>query len=121
MGSIAKLGSYPKSVISVRVGAEHACEFLEWLQPRPHGRVDPFEQVLFGAPRLLVAPEQLEGFLQVPGSDQRRVPPYERGKSLFLVVGQIPGILQQQPARALDLYLLFGAELAPKLAPGCID
>jgi hypothetical protein len=70
------------------VGPEHSCEFLKRLQPRPHGRVDPFEQMLFGTPRLLVAPEQLEGFLQVPGSDQGRVPPHERGKPLFLVVGQ---------------------------------
>ena len=45
--------------------AEHADEFLERLQPGSHGRVHPLEQILLGPPRLLVVPEQLEGFFQV--------------------------------------------------------
>src|SRR5215510_7655177 len=37
-------------------------------------RVHPLAQMLFGAPGLRVLPEQLEGFLQIPGAHQRRVP-----------------------------------------------
>src|SRR5215510_8296174 len=48
---------------SIEVGAEHAHEFLERLQFRAHSRIHPFTEMLPGAPRLLVAPEELEGFL----------------------------------------------------------
>ena len=70
----------------VQMSSQHPHEFLEWLQLRPHGRAHPLVQVLLGAPRLLVGPEQLEGFLQVPGAHQRRVPADQRGEPLLLVV-----------------------------------
>jgi len=41
------------------------------------------------------------------------------GKPLFLIVVQIPRILQQQP-RSLQIHPLFGSELAPENAAGCI-
>ena len=64
--------------------------------------VHPLLQVLFGTGWLLVFPEKLEGFFQVVGADDGRVPAHQRGKTFFLIGGQIPGILQQQPAAALE-------------------
>ena len=54
---------------SIQVGPNHAYESFKRLQPRPHGGVHPFDEMLFGPPRLHVAPEQLKGLLQVPGPD----------------------------------------------------
>ena len=49
---------------SIEVRAEHAHEFLERLQLRPHGRVHPLEEVLLGAPWLRLDPEQLDASLR---------------------------------------------------------
>ncbi len=99
---------------------QHGHEFLEWLQLGSHCRVHPLEQVLLGAPRLLVGPEQLEGFLQVPGADQRRVPAHQRREPFLLFVVQIPRILQQQPTGSLDADSLLAGELPPQVAAGRI-
>src|SRR5262249_21231352 len=63
---------------SIQVGAQHLCECLERLQLRAHCRVHPLSQMLCGTPGLLVLPEQLEGFFQIPGAHQRRVPANQR-------------------------------------------
>src|SRR5437879_666865 len=66
---------------------------------------------------LLVSPEYLKGFLQIPGTHQWRVPADQRGETLVLVVAEIPRILQQQPTGSFDGHSVFGSELAPQLAP----
>src|SRR5262245_10285279 len=101
---------------AVEVAPQHLCEFLERLQFRPHRRVDPFGQVLLGTPWLLKGPEQLEGFLQIPGAHQWCVPLDQRGESLLLVAAEIPWILQQQPARSLESRSLLISESAPQVA-----
>ena len=75
---------------------------------------DPFSQVLLGAPRLFVVPEQLEDFLQVPSPHQRRVPAHQRREPLLLIVVKIPGILQQQPAGSFEARSFFTSELPPQ-------
>jgi hypothetical protein len=95
-------------------------EFLERLQLRPHRRVDPLGQVLASTRWLLVGPKQLEGFFQIPGSHQRAVPADQRGEPLLLMVREIPGILQEQPARSLEGRSLLGSQLAPQVAPNCL-
>src|ERR1035441_2854449 len=74
---------------------QHAHEFLEGLQPGAHGRTHPFLQVFAGPLGLLVIPEQLKSFFEVVGADDRRVPPHQRRQAFFLVVAEIPRILQQ--------------------------
>src|SRR5215831_10545280 len=46
--------------------------------------------------------EQLEGFFQVVSADDGTIPPHQRGKAFFLLVGQVPRVFQQQPARAFE-------------------
>ena len=72
------------------------------------------------APRSFVSPEQLERFLQVPSTHQRRVASYQRGKPFLLTVVPIPGILQQQPTPCFESSSLLGSELAPRFATGRI-
>src|SRR6266699_3649809 len=76
--------------------------------------------MLLGTPRLLVIPEELEGFLQVPGAHQRRVPANQRREPLILIRTEIPRILQQQPASSFDGHFVFGSELAPQLTANSI-
>src|SRR5664279_2096971 len=47
------------------MGPEHAHEFLEGFQPRPHRGVHPFLQMVFRPLGLFVVPEQLKGFFEV--------------------------------------------------------
>src|SRR6266446_10258194 len=105
---------------SLQVRAQHLCEFLERLQLGAHSRTDPLAQMLLGTPRLCVIPEQLEGFLQVPGANQRRIPTHQRREPLVLIVGEIPRVLQQQPACSFDTHFLFGSELAPQFTANSI-
>src|SRR5438874_13150809 len=49
----------------IEMPAQHPHEFLEWFQPRSHGRAHPFLQVLLGPLELSVIPEQLECFFEV--------------------------------------------------------
>ena len=92
---------------SIEMAPQHTREFLERLQLRAHRRSHPFGQVSLGAPRLFVVPEQLEDFLQIPGPHQRRVPAHQRREPVFLVVIEIPGILQQQPAGSFEARSFF--------------
>ena len=85
---------------SIEVGAKHAYEFLEGLQARTHGRAHPFLQMVFRPLGLVVFPEQLKGFFEVIGAYDGRVPTDQGRKALFLLAGEIPWILQQQPAAA---------------------
>src|SRR6516164_4429644 len=75
--------------------AHHADKFLEGLQSRAHGRIHPLTQQVLGAFLLPVFPEQLEGFFQVVSADDGTVPPHQRGKAFFLLVGQVPRIFEQ--------------------------
>ena len=50
---------------AAEMALQHLREFLEGLQFRPDGRVNPLGEVLLSSPRLLVGPEQLEGLLQI--------------------------------------------------------
>src|ERR1017187_1182393 len=70
---------------------------------------------------LLVIPEQLEGFFEVVGAHDRRVPPHHRRQAFFLVVTEIPWILQQQPAAALECHLLLLTQAAHFTAPDIFD
>jgi len=72
--------------------------------------------MVFGPLRLLVLPEQLEGFLQIPGPHQRRVPAHQGGKPVFLIAVEVPRVLQQQPAGSFEARSLLGGELAPQIA-----
>ena len=79
----------------IKMGAQHLGELLESLQLRAHGRVDPFQEVLLRAPGLLVSPEELEGFLEVPGARQRRIPADQGGEPLLLIRVEVPRVLHQ--------------------------
>ena len=54
------------------------------------------------APRLFVSPEQLEGFLQVPSTHQRRVPSHQRGKP-FLPLFRSQGFFNSSQRVALKV------------------
>src|SRR5215472_6528184 len=58
----------------------------------------------------------LEWLLQVVSTNEGTVPVHQRGETLFLLIGQVPGILQQQPACALEGGFLLAGH-APHLAP----
>src|ERR1035438_5256379 len=45
-------------------------------------------------------------FPRSSGHSPRRVPPHQCRQTFFLVVAEIPGILQQQPTAALECHLL---------------
>src|ERR1039457_3236754 len=95
--------------------------FLKGSQPGTHGRTHPFLQVIAGPLGLPVIPEQLKSFFEVVGTHDRRVPPHQRRKALFLVVAEIPRILQQQPAAALEGHLLFLTQPTHFTPPDFLD
>ena len=105
----------------IKIRAKRAHELLERLQPRAHGRAHPFLQLVLGTLGLLVIPEHLEGFFAVVSARNRRVPPHQRRQALFLVVSEIPGILQQQPGAALKCHLFLLAQAAHFAAPDFFD
>jgi hypothetical protein len=65
---------------------------------------------------LLVIPEELKGFFEVVGADDRSVPTDQRREAFFLIAAEIPGILEQQPASAFEGDSLLGRVLASQFA-----
>src|SRR6266446_10593287 len=73
----------------IEMPAEHTHEFLEWFQPRTHGRAHPFLQVIPGPLGLLILPEHLESLFEVVSAYDRRVPLHQRRQPFFLIVAEI--------------------------------
>jgi len=93
---------------------------LEGLQPRAHRRMHPALQMLFGAGRLTVAPEELESFFEIVSPDDGRIPTHQGGERLAFAGTQAPGVLQQQEASSLKDGLLLPHQALHFAAPDLI-
>src|SRR5262247_1936985 len=75
----------------------------------------------FRPPEWLVVPEQLERLFPVICAHHRLVPAEQRGQAFFLIWVEIPRILQQQPAAALEPDPLLQTQAADLTAPDFFD
>ncbi len=66
--------------------------------------------VVAGSLRLPVNPEQLKGFFEVVGAYDRYVPLHRSRQLAFLVVAEIPRILEEQPSTTPEWHLLLLTE-----------
>jgi hypothetical protein len=95
--------------------------FLKGSNRERMGRTHPFLQVVAGPAWAAGKTRTVEGFFEVGGAYNRHVPLHQRRRPLFLIVAEIPRILQQQPSAALEGHLLFLTLTAHFTAPDFFD
>lgn len=104
--------------------AEHARHLERRLEPRAAGLPTPAAQEAVGRGGRAAFPELLEILLERVGADSAQVQLEQVGELGLLVLGEVVGALEQQPAAALERFLalllefagLGGADLVDHLA-----
>lgn len=104
--------------------AEHARHLERRLEPRAAGLPAPAAQKAVGRGGRAAFPELLEILLEQVGADSAQVQLEQVGELGLLVLGEVVGALEQQPAAALERFLalllefagLGGADLVDHLA-----
>src|SRR5713226_2709511 len=100
---------------AVEMFPDQTSEAPERIESAVAGPPQPLLQIRSRPARAFVVPEPLEGFFQVVGTDDRLVGPTERRQPPLLLVPEVPGVLQPQPAGRLEGSLRLAAQQPPAL------